>query len=64
MTAAGRTILEEIKHADTKAADWIAKRNRLIIQAHREGVSLRAIAAATSITHDTISKIIKKAGPA
>lgn len=52
---------DELAQCQTQIDKWVAKRNRLISEAHAEGLSLRAIAAAAGLSHTAIAKILKSA---
>ena len=49
--------------ASKAASEGLARRNKVICDLHREGVSLRDIARALDMTHPGIRKIILKEEP-
>ena len=49
---------DELAQCKIQIGKWVAKRNRLISQAHTEGLSLRAIASAAGLSHTAIAKIL------
>lgn len=55
----------KLARALTRAADKLeaatTERNRLIVEAHQDGASLREIAEHAGITHVGVRKIIQKA---
>lgn len=50
----------ELAQCQVQIAKWIAKRDKLIREARREGLSLRAIADAAGLTHTAIAKILAR----
>ncbi len=52
---------DELAQCQVQIDKWVAKRNRLISEAHSEGQSLRAIASAVGLSHTAIAKILKSA---
>lgn len=55
------TDLAEITDAATAARDALAQRDHLIRCAHRDGASLRAIAEAAGVSHQTVANIVRAA---
>jgi lambda repressor-like predicted transcriptional regulator len=49
----------DLAQCQVQIAKWVAKRNKLISDAHTEGQSLRTIAAAAGLSHTAIAKILK-----
>lgn len=50
----------ELAQCQVQIAKWVAKRDKLIREARREGHSLRAIADAAGLTHTAIAKILAR----
>ena len=50
----------ELAQCEVQIAKWVAKRDKLIREARREGLSLRAIADAAGISHTAVAKILAR----
>lgn len=50
----------ELAQCQVQIAKWVAKRDRLIREARKEGWSLRAIGEAAGLTHTAIAKILAR----
>jgi lambda repressor-like predicted transcriptional regulator len=51
-----------IADAAAKSREWTERRNALIVQAHKDGASLRKLADLTGLSHTAIAKIVKRSG--
>jgi DNA-directed RNA polymerase specialized sigma24 family protein len=52
--------LRQLQRVARKIAGLKAERNRLILEAHAEGASLREIGAALGVNHVTVKNIIER----
>lgn len=50
----------ELAACQIQIAKWIAKRDKLIREARKEGHSLRAIAYAAGLSHTAVAKILNR----
>ena len=55
-----RVNTAELAQCEVQIAKWVAKRDKLIREARREGLSLRAIADAAGISHTAVAKILAR----
>ena len=52
--------LTEVEQAARKVAEWIARRDAAIVRARADGASLRVIANAAGLTHQTVANICNR----
>lgn len=50
----------ELAQCQVQIAKWVAKRDKLIREARREGLSLRTIAEMAGISHTAVAKILAR----
>ena len=50
----------ELRKVGAKQREWTEKRDAAIVQAHQEGMSLRAIADAVGLSHMGVKRIVER----
>ncbi len=52
-----------LRQVGTKQREWTDRRDTAIVQAHRDGMSLREIAEAVGMSHMGVDRIVKRESP-
>ena len=51
---------ETLRKVGAKQREWTDKRDQAIVQAHRDGMSLREVADAVGLSHMGVQAIVKR----
>lgn len=54
--------VRDLTRIGAKQREWTDKRNAAIVQARRDGASLREIGEAVGLSHSAVARIVKKGG--